>query len=496
MKRVLYGALMLAFASPAMAQSIPGPTFDPRDMLERVLPGVVTVAVKTTQTTTAFGFADSKSPTTMKALQAYSAPLNLSGFEGGSGSGFVIERGGTRYVVTNAHVVEHAADGSIVAFSINRTPYRMRLVGADTYRDVAVLAFVDAPRAEIATVTLNANDDVRIGTPVYAVGNPMGQFPYTITAGVVSGLNRRVMMDLSGRTDVPIGDQGYIQTDATVSWGNSGGPLFGPNGMVLGINSAIYLTDVLGAAIPLSQINFSLEGRHVTRVVDDIVRYGRVRRAYVGIILASPNNPDDPTATGPVTVGAALMTGHPLTAHAGSRVISMNGTRITTVRDALAVIELVQPGQPVTFKVQAGNSTPQDVVVNTVALERAHLTTIGNTILTALLKVQGMVLPNGEGVRVANAPAPLNPDYSMTYKITEDGLEEDDTPRAIKLGDRIIQAGAISGDGEGSMWRARSPEELGIISRLILPTGWIAMLMQSGDEMYIVDNFISRLAIF
>ena len=157
------------------------------DMLEKVLPaGAFTVAVnQVSQSKAVFG-ATPSSPIDA----AYEKVLDLAEAKG-SGSGFVVECSGKKYVVTNAHVIENAVGpNSIVAYSIDRTRYQMRIAGADSLYDLALLEFVEPqPGKELRAVEFRP-DEPRIGEMAYAIGNPLGNYPYTVTNGIVSGKNR------------------------------------------------------------------------------------------------------------------------------------------------------------------------------------------------------------------------------------------------------------------------------------------------------------------
>jgi S1-C subfamily serine protease len=149
-------------------------------------------------------------------------------------------KNGTKYVITNAHVIENALDeeGSIYVYSINRTKYEVKVLGGDSFYDIAVLEFVDTPGPEITTVKFKT-EEPRLGEPVYAIGNPLGEYPYSVTDGIISAKNR-VRGCYTGKF-------GFLQTTATVIWGNSSGPLVDAKGDVAGINSQISLNLLQGS---------------------------------------------------------------------------------------------------------------------------------------------------------------------------------------------------------------------------------------------------------
>jgi len=184
----------------------------------------------------------------------------------GQGSGVIVDAA-KGYVVTNEHVV-HECIGrkSEIKVSLpNKQTYEATIVGADPQYDVAVLKIdgKNLPQAELAS-----SDDLVIGEWVIAIGNPFG-FRNTVTVGVVSALDRSLPSDYGGRLD------GLIQTDAAINPGNSGGPLCDINGRVIGINTAI----IKGA----EGIGFAIGASHVKPVVDEIIKFGRVRHGWSGM---------------------------------------------------------------------------------------------------------------------------------------------------------------------------------------------------------------------
>lgn len=259
---------LIGFTSLGFSQST-----EPYDMIENALAGSVTVAIyKTDVTKRPLGFrGDGASD------QAYEKALDLAGAQS-SGSGFIIQVNGKKYVITNAHVVEKASldPGSIYVFSITRKKYEMKIVGGDSFYDIAVLEFVEQPGNEIQILDFKT-EEPRIGEKVYAIGNPFGDYPYTVTDGIISAKNR-VRGSLTGKF-------GFLQTSATVIWGNSGGPLIDNKGKVAGINSQIAIEPTAsGEQMWLPQINFALEASIAKRLVNDIINNnGLVKRCFVGI---------------------------------------------------------------------------------------------------------------------------------------------------------------------------------------------------------------------
>src|SRR5215831_17148146 len=184
------------------------------------------------------------------------------------GSGFIVDRSGI--VLTNNHVVA-GADEVIVRLPDNRH-FAARVLGSDPPTDVAVVR-IDKPPGDLQTVNLGDSDRVRVGDYVLAIGNPLG-LGQTVTMGIVSAKNR-VIGEKLGDMDPRYED--FIQTDAAINQGNSGGPLFNFRGEVIGINAAIINPGVamnVGFAIPINLAR---------QIADQIRRSGKVARGYLGV---------------------------------------------------------------------------------------------------------------------------------------------------------------------------------------------------------------------
>jgi len=181
---------------------------------------------------------------------------------GGLGSGAVIDAE-NGYIITNAHVVKTGA-GYVVNLPDGRV-VEAKLIGIDTPTDIAVL---QADDLRVDEVTLADSDNLRVGDVVFAVGYPLG-LEQSLSLGVISGL---------GRTSSSEGLQDFIQTDAAINSGNSGGPLLDSQGRLIGINTAI-----LSRSGGSNGIGFSVPVGLATQVTDQLIRYGTVRRGAIGI---------------------------------------------------------------------------------------------------------------------------------------------------------------------------------------------------------------------
>ena len=189
----------------------------------------------------------------------------------GSGSGVIIRQDG--YIVTNNHVIANATD---ITVTLNdNQQYTATVVGADPATDVAIIK-VDA--TDLPTIPMGDSDQLRLGEWVLAIGSPLGmQLRSTITAGIVSAKGRS-MPDYSGEFKI----ESFIQTDAAVNPGNSGGALVNKKGELVGINTAI--VSQTGA---YSGYSFAVPVNIVKRVAEDLIDYGSVKRAVLGISMGS-----------------------------------------------------------------------------------------------------------------------------------------------------------------------------------------------------------------
>jgi len=191
----------------------------------------------------------------------------------GTGTGFVWDDKG--HVVTNFHVIKDAINRgrAKVTLSQGTDAFDATLVGVEPDKDVAVLK-VDSPAEDLVPIAVGSSADLVVGQSVLAIGNPFG-LDNTLTTGVVSALGREVM-GINGR---PI--TGCIQTDASINPGNSGGPLLDSSGRLIGVNTAIFSPS--GASVG---IGFAIPVDTVRRIVNQIIRYGRVQRASIGVQVA------------------------------------------------------------------------------------------------------------------------------------------------------------------------------------------------------------------
>ncbi len=246
------------------------------------------------------------------------------------GSGFVISADG--YIVTNNHVIEGADEIEVEFFSGERLD--AKLVGTDTKTDIAVLK-VESDKP-LPFVSFGDSDVMRVGDWVMAVGNPLGQ-GFSVSAGIVSARNR----ELQGAYD------DFIQTDAAINRGNSGGPLFNLDGEVIGVNTAILSPN--GGSIG---IGFSMASNVVSKVVDQLRDFGETRRGWLGVKIQDVT-PDVAEALGLAEAKGALVTDVPegpamdAGVKAGDIITSFDGVEVGDTRELVRRVADTEVGKAV-----------------------------------------------------------------------------------------------------------------------------------------------------
>lgn len=270
------------------------------------------------------------------------------------GSGFVISEDG--FVVTNNHVIDGADEILIEFFSGDELP--AKVIGTDPNTDIALLK-VESDKP-LPFVSFGDSDQARVGDWVVAMGNPLGQ-GFSVSAGIVSARNRA----LSGSYD------DYIQTDAAINRGNSGGPLFNMDGEVVGVNTAILSPN--GGSIG---IGFSMASNVVTRVVDQLKEFGETRRGWLGVRIQDVTE-DVAEAMGLEKASGALITDVPdgpakeAGLLSGDVIISFDGVDVEDTRGLVRQVGNTNIGKAVRVVVYREGST-QTVLVTLGRREEAE----------------------------------------------------------------------------------------------------------------------------
>jgi S1-C subfamily serine protease len=273
----------------------------------------------------------------------------------GAGSGFLIDVDG--HILTNYHVVQGAQTIEVTLGDLTR--YKAKLIGEDTRNDIALIQ-IDTQGHKLTPLTLGDSRNLLVGQRALAIGNPFG-FSSTLTTGIVSALGRTVQTSENTFIDEA------IQTDASINRGNSGGPLLDSHGQVIGINSAIYApngtTAGIGFAIPINTAR---------RVAEDLIKYGRVRRATLGAegralwpglaealklnvqqgILIERVEPGGAAAAAGIRGGnKSMVAGLQELRIGGDVLIAVDGKAITNQMDLNLMLNRSQPGNSVTLTI-------------------------------------------------------------------------------------------------------------------------------------------------
>ena len=341
------------------------------------------------------------------------------------GSGFVVSSDG--YIVTNNHVIDKA-DEIVIEF-FDGKELVAKLVGRDPKTDIAVLK-VEASEP-LPFVGFGDSDIARVGDWVMAIGNPLGQ-GFSVSAGIISARNRTLR---SGPYD------DFIQTDAAINRGNSGGPLFNMNGEVIGVNTAIISPN--GGSIGLG---FSMSSRVVGRVVKQLKEYGETRRGWLGVQIQDIDS-DMAEALGLDEVSGALVSGVPegpgadAGIQSGDVILSFDGVEVEDTRglvtavgnaDVGKVVRVIifRDGKTKTIKVTLGRreaAEKEKLVPVVKAPEKIKETEkLGMKLLTI----------NSESRTQLNLPEDLEGVAVLDVSETSDAFE-----KGLRAGDVIVEAG-------------------------------------------------------
>ena len=335
MKLVSKILLFLVIFSYSFANSKPVPESF-ADLADKLMPSVVNISTTQTVRTTTnqfpfqfppgspFGemFKDFERPTERKASSL--------------GSGFIIKTNGT--VVTNNHVIAGADD---ILVRVGDKEYKAKVIGADPYMDIAVLKM--ETKDQFKPVSFGDSDVARVGDWAVAIGNPFG-LGGTVTAGIISARNRDI--NLTRYDD-------FIQTDASINQGNSGGPLFNLKGEVIGINTAIIAPGQSGSI----GIGFAIPANAASNVIDQLIQFGETKRGWLGVRIqevtkeiAEVEKLKKPQGALVASVGEnspADKAG----IKAGDIILNFDGKKIDTMRTLPKVVASTQVGKSVELKI-------------------------------------------------------------------------------------------------------------------------------------------------
>ena len=278
------------------------------------------------------------------------------------GSGFIIDKSG--YIITNNHVIDNAEKIMVILY--DDTSFEATVVGKDPKTDVALLK-INPKKTKLTAVKFGDSNKLRVGDWVMAIGNPFG-FGGTVTAGIVSARGR----NLSGSYD------DYIQTDASINRGNSGGPLFDMNGNVVGINTAIFSQS--GGSVG---IGFAVSSNLAKQVTDQLKQYGRTKRGWLGVLIQEISK-EIADSLGMKSVKGALVSsateGGPAQkagVKTGDVILKFNGIDIDTMKELPKVVAGTPVGKSVPLVIlRNGKTITLNVVLGELELaEKENLIT-------------------------------------------------------------------------------------------------------------------------
>jgi serine protease Do len=433
-------ALPLAVPSPADLQGSVAP------LVARVKTSVV--AIHTSKTIRRVVREDPFSQYLRERMGGDSAPPEQKETQRSLGSGFLVDKNGT--ILTNNHVVA-GADEVIVILDDERS-FAAKVIGNDPSSDVAVVK-LDKPPADLLPANLGDSEALAVGDYVLAIGNPLG-LGQTVTMGIVSAKNRSLGTKLG---EVEPLYQDFIQTDAAINQGNSGGPLFNFRGQVIGINSAI-----LNPAVAMN-VGFAIPINLARRIAEQLQRSGQVLHGYLGV-STSDVEPALATKFGLDQTSGALVNfvvENSPAALAGIKqgdVIVEVASRPIGRRNQLAqVIAQLEPGSKVKIAFQRGR---QRFETDAVLQEKAA----GESVM---------------GLKVT----PLSPEESKTL-----GLRAGQGVRVVDVEPSAFTSGELK-QGDLLLAIDRTPVTIALLKRLeevLQRGGWGRLIVQRGRQQFVL----------
>ena len=322
----------ISLSSNSISKSVPA-SF--ADLAEKLMPSVVNIS--TTQTvvtnTNPFPFQFPPGSPFEDMFKEFGTPQERK--SSALGSGFIIDEKGI--VITNNHVIQDAED--IIVRVNGDKEYKAKVLGADPLMDIAVLQLETDEK--FIPVAFGDSDKARIGDWVIAIGNPFG-LGGTVTAGIISARNRSI--GLSRYED-------FIQTDASINSGNSGGPLFDMEGNVIGINTAI-----LGRSGSIG-IGFSIPSNSANVVIDQLIEFGETKRGWLGVRIQDVTKEiadveDLVEARGALVASVAENSPSDKAGiKAGDIILEFNGVKINQMKELPAIVAKTKVGKKVKVKI-------------------------------------------------------------------------------------------------------------------------------------------------
>ena len=332
-KKLLLTLFLISFVSNTFAKDVPT-SF--ADLAEKLMPSVVSISTTTTVVTNSNPFPGFQFPPGSPfedMFKEFGTPQKRK--SAALGSGFIIDKKGI--VITNNHVIQDSED--IVVRVDGDKEYKAKIIGADPLSDIAVLQIIS--KENFIPVKFGDSDKARIGDWVIAIGNPLG-LGGTVTSGIISARNRSI--GLSRYED-------YIQTDASINSGNSGGPLFDMSGDVVGINTAI-----LGKGGSIG-IGFSIPSNSAKKVIAQLIEFGETKRGWLGVRIqvvtqeiADVEKLGQPRGALVASVSEKSPSDK-AGIKAGDIILEFNGTKIKEMKELPKIVAQTEVGKTVNVKI-------------------------------------------------------------------------------------------------------------------------------------------------
>jgi serine protease Do len=332
--KAIFLILLFTFSNTTISNSTSVPESF-ADLAERLMPSVVNISTTQTVVTSSnpFPFQFPPGSPFEDMFKEFGEPKERK--SSALGSGFIIDEKGI--IVTNNHVIQDAED--IIVRVNGDKEYKAKVIGADPLSDIAILQLVT--KEKFIPVQFGDSDKARIGDWVIAIGNPFG-LGGTVTSGIISARNRSI--GLSRYED-------YIQTDASINSGNSGGPLFDMNGDVIGINTAI-----LGRSGSIG-IGFSIPSNSAKAVIDQLLEFGETKRGWLGVRIqevtkeiAEVEELDEPRGALVASV-ADNSPSDKAGVKAGDIILEFNGEKIQEMKELPIIVAKTEVGKRVEVKI-------------------------------------------------------------------------------------------------------------------------------------------------
>lgn len=395
------------------------------------------------------------------------------------GSGFIIDAE-NGYIITNNHVVR-GAENIRVTLHDDKT-IEATMVGVDEKTDIAVIKVDPKDVKDVVTVSFGNSDTLRVGDWVVAIGNPFG-LGGTVTAGIISARQRDINAG-------PYDD--FIQTDASINRGNSGGPMFNLAGEIIGINTAIF--SPTGGSVG---IGFAIPSNLAKPVVDQLIKYGRTRRGWLGVRIQNVTDEIADSLGMSQAYGALVASpteGSPATiagVKAGDVIIEFDGKRIDQMRDLPRIVAETEIGRKVKVVVWRDNSE-KEFTIEIAELEKAEddglLETSSNDMSEQTPSSEVLLSDEGFGI------SPLNDETRSRYGI--DSSLNGVVVSNIERDSAVIEKGIIVGDviTEADQKAVSSPEELEKVFADLKAAGkkTALLLINSGGDMRFVAISIGK----